>query len=185
MRQSQLDADLEKFYARMGIDPSKAAVPPRSPLDMPTVSLEEIASAVDWPGAEDMDFQGELLPILRKRLIWDIVPDPKIRKFSPRMGVTPGSEEGDVVEATDSHRRRQNLLPLMPLVQIAAWTAGEVTSRAKMLDSSDDVSSVGDVLVLGGEHDVIAEVTQATMAVIANLIEMEILTYGRAVTGDE
>lgn len=187
-KMAQIDADLDRFYARNpGLMPTAvvAETTGRSPLDMGTVSLAEIAEAVEFPDATDMDFQHELMPILRKRLVWDIVPrTQEIQDFGAKMDVTPGSEEGDVVEEADSDSRRALLLPLMPLVHLAAAEAGMVISKTKMLAAGDTPEPDGSVMVLSPEHDVTAEVASGTLAVIANLLEMNILTYGSAVTGE-
>lgn len=187
IKQQQIDRDLLRFYARnpgaVGVQ-ALGDAPDVNPLDLGTVSWQQMSEAVAWPKAGEMDFQDELLPLLRKRLVWDIVPTTEeVKKYSPKMAVTPGSDEGDVIEEAASVARRRTLMPLMPLVRIAAWSAGEIISRAKMM-ASDETATGTDTLVLGSEHDVIGEVSQGTLAVIANLIDLELLTYGKALTGE-
>lgn len=188
-RQNQVERDLARFYARNPQASPAATITGepvgRSPLDMGTVPWEEVGKSVEFPDVTDMDFQHEVMPILRKRLVWDIVPKTaQVKSFGARMGVTPGSEEGDIVESVDSDARRALLLPLMPMVHLAAAEAGLTVSRAKMLADEDTPEADGSVMVLSPEHDVIAEVAGGTLAVIANLLELGILTYGKAVTGE-
>lgn len=180
------DQVLRRFYARnpdLAAKEAEPVTPPANPMDAGTVSLEAVAESVQWPSINEMNFRSELLPLMRKNLVWDIVPTTKdIERWSDFLAVVPGSTEGNEIEEAAATLRRSRLIPLMPLVRLAAFTAGEIVSRAKMLNSGD-AETDGGGLAVGSEHDVTLEVTSGTLAVIASLLDMEILTYGKAVTG--
>lgn len=177
------DETLRKFFARnpdLIAGAGEPAPTPRNPMDIGTVPVSVISQAVAMPAFKDLLFPDETIPVLRKRLIWDIIPDEEIARWSTHLGVIAGSEEGNAVEHKSAVDRRNNLLPVLPLLRVMAWTAGDVVSRAKMLDSGS--YEEGDTVALGGRYDVTQEVAAGVMAVVANLLDMEVLTYGKAVT---
>lgn len=179
---SPIDRDLERFYARNPALAKETAVSDYrdvNPIDKGTVSWED---ALDLnPTVADMDYRTELRPLLRKRLVWDIVPDDKVQEWSAGLKINRSSDQGNVVEQALSETRRRRLANLMPVLRVASMTAGEVLSRAKMLDAGDTSGT----FVMNSEHDVVAEVVQGTEAVIANLLDLGFLQYGKVVTGSD
>jgi hypothetical protein len=180
---NDLDRDIAKFYARHpGVAASLLVPEEKDPEDMGSISWED-ALNLDIKTVEDLDFMGELMPTIRKRLVWDIVPDEKVVPWSKNLGINPGSEEGNVIEQADAERRRRALLPFHILLQYTALQAGDVLTRAKMLNSGN-YDSPGDVLIIDEEHDYTQTVHAGVLAVIANLLDLGVLAYGKAITGE-
>lgn len=182
------DKDLERFYARNPQLPKRDApatpdapdMPARSPQDMGSLTIEQTLQNLDPTRLGLLDYHGEVMPMLRKRLVWDMVPDDMIKTHQQSLDVTPASDEGDGIEQVEAHARRQLLLPLLPLINSAALTAGEIAVRAKMLNSDEDVSG-GALAVLASDPEMVALVVNAIQGVVANLLDLGLLTYGAAI----
>lgn len=112
--------------------------------------------------------QADLLASVKRKLIWDIVPCSRVLEFMPKMGVVPGSEEGEAVEHRASHERLNSVLPIVAIVTRLGLLGGEVASRAILENQGIEPTDA----VIQQQSLVAAGVTQA---VIANLIEMGLI----------
>lgn len=180
--QNDLDQAVARFYAR---NPGATPVVPVEEVgpneDRGTLSLQDVLADLSVQRIGDVSFQNEVMPVVRKRLAWNTVPDDLVAKYSKGLRISPGSEEGDAVERNEAGRRMVLLLPLMPLVGVMANTTGDLISRAKALASEAGTEDEGS-LRIDPSLDVTAEVAAGTMAVIANLLDLGVLKYGNGVS---
>lgn len=104
-----------------------------------------------------------------RRMVWDIIPCPEenIVGFMPKLGLLPGSDEGNGIEHHDSHARYNEIMPIYKELAETAEIAGMVMGTAlveRFSDRSDEEKSqqVRETM----------EVSRAVcQAVVANLVD--------------
>jgi hypothetical protein len=117
----------------------------------------------------------DLTAILTRRLAWDTLPCGDVPDLLGKLGLTPASEDGDVIEHADSHRRIAMVTPLEPFLMKSSEILAAIVTRA-MSDSAGITDSMGDGLSQFTAQN--AEVSLCSArAVIAQLIDEGILMY--------
>lgn len=82
--------------------------------------------------------------LLKRQLVWDIVPCKQVQEMMPKMGLIPASESGNNREHKDSHKRLNNLGLIEEHVVRTAVLAGEVVGRAILENQGIEVSGLDD-----------------------------------------
>lgn len=113
-------------------------------------------------------------PALRRRMVWDIVADEKIPSYSTALGLIPASPDVDQQEKVAAYTRLARLCPIGAPLTMLTELAGDVLARSLFHDhgqepSEDDMEKINLVLQSGCH------------AVLAELIDLHVLTYGPAV----
>lgn len=142
----------------------------------------------DWKGvpiatASNVPLQ-QLIPMLRTRVVYDMVPDKLIKPWSANLGVVPASPEGYVVEQAAATIRRNALAPIIGAISVTSALAADIGFRATLMTLGSGSSEPdGNVATLPHSVDEthVRLTLASVMSVIANLIDLEVLTYGRAV----
>lgn len=116
----------------------------------------------------------DLMPILKRRMVWDIIPCESQAEFIPKMGLLPGSDSGNTFEHKDSHRRLNTLAPINTWLQIMTAVAGEVAGRAILESQGVEVEGTDDPHL---QH-YMKTVYSTTCTVVANLIDYGFLHVG-------
>lgn len=124
----------------------------------------------------------ELLPILRTRLAWDIIPDDLIVPNAKAFGLTAPSEDVAKIEAAAAQIRRNRVTPFYPALTALATASAELISTARIVGRGETGSSVpGNVKTDEAEIENLEGVVLASaLGIVANLLDMDILTYGKA-----
>lgn len=121
-----------------------------------------------------LEEQIDVSPLIKRRMVWDVLPCTEAAGFISRVGLVPGSDGGDEMEHRQSHSRINQLLPIVRAVDDFSRLAGEVAGRAILENQGIEIDSQSE-----GE---INKYTTAVMAscrtVIANLIENGVLHIG-------
>lgn len=108
---------------------------------------------------------------IKRQMVWDSVPCPRVPEMLPAMGLVLGSQEVIDMEHRASHRRLQRLAPIYPYVLMTSALAGEVIGRAILEDQGMEPS----------DEDLeryVAVVQAGVMAVLSNLADMDLVGIG-------
>jgi hypothetical protein len=131
---------------------------------------------VDWSQLDDLDEGVAPLTIsedmLAKRVLWDVVPCRMAVDVVKRMGLQPASPDVEDMEHTESHERLRQVAPVAPFVHAMSRHAAHAVIAAMLV--SNDVDLPDDIRVTESDklHPVL---TQATLAVIAELVDVGML----------
>lgn len=112
--------------------------------------------------------------MLVKRLLWDIVPCPSVSEMLPLMGLIPDSADVAEMEHVASHQRLQNLEPMSGLLEILVPLVSGITASAMLVNSGNQVD---EETALGLQHHHSRVVRSAVYAVLANLLDMGLISY--------
>jgi hypothetical protein len=113
-------------------------------------------------------------PGLLRRVVWDIVEDEKIPKYSEALGISPASDDVNAEEQHAAYHRLALLNPVGNSFSMLTYLASEVLTRSLFADlgmdvSDDDVARVHAVLQSGCQ------------AVLAEMLDLQLLAYGPAI----
>lgn len=114
-------------------------------------------------------------PGLLRRVVWDIVEDEKIPKYSQALGISPASDEVNTEEQNAAYKRLALLQPIGNPFMMLTFLASEVLTRSLYSDlgmepDDDDIARVHAVLQSGCQ------------AVLAEMLDLRVLAYGPAIT---
>jgi hypothetical protein len=116
--------------------------------------------------------------MLTKRLLWDIIPCPDVEKMIPLMKLTPDSPDVSEMEHRASHERLAQVLPLKEMLDLLGPLVSGITASAMLVNSG--ISADEETAVALQRHH--SSVLRAGMvAVLANLLDMGIITYADGV----
>lgn len=128
------------------------------------------------PDEPEVDYYSPQM--LAKRLLWDIIPDEDIPQFVPLMGLVPDSPDVAELEQEASHARLAAVAPLLYLLEHFAPLASGITSSAILVNSGERLSEeLARSLFLQHRQIILA----SSVAIIANLLDMGVLTYSDGV----
>jgi hypothetical protein len=129
---------------------------------------------------EEEDLQIDLYTpqMLTKRLLWDIVPCGEVEALIPLMNLTPDSPEVSEMEHQASHDRIDQLTPLREMLALLIPLVSGITASA-MLVNSGNSADADTAAVLQRHHSVV--VRAGVVAIIANLLDMGIISYADGV----
>jgi hypothetical protein len=139
----------------------------------------------DILNTEEDDLQVDLYTpqTLTKRLAWDIVPCSEVEALLPLMGLSPDSAEVSEMEHEASHDRIEQLTPLKEMLALLIPLVSGITASAMLVNSGNSVDEET-AAVLQRHHSVV--VRAGVVAVLANLLDMGIITYSDGVQfGDQ
>lgn len=125
----------------------------------------------------------EFMPALRRRMVWDIVPDDRVREWSDELGLNGTSPDVDELERQGAARRRQGLSPIAPWIYLSIGMAGDIIETAVILqaeEAAEEAGEEGDVIMT--QVDTTKIVYSAVLAVLANLVDIGVLRLGKALT---
>lgn len=108
---------------------------------------------------------------LKKKLIWDLLPHSRVMEMMPKVGIVPGSPEGEVMEHRASHYRIAGADPLEQMIVFMGALSGDILARS-ILESQGIEHD--DEIVEAYAHVSIA----ACHAVIANLLDLNLIHLG-------
>jgi hypothetical protein len=111
------------------------------------------------------------VPSIRTRMAEDLVPNDKMHLWYPKMGMTPGSEEGAAMEEAAGQLRRNNLVPILPSLDLFTTVASSIMQAAILLQED---KSVDDASLIPISTLTLANIA-VTRSVIAQLIDFGIL----------
>jgi hypothetical protein len=126
----------------------------------------------------------DMVPTLRSRLAWNIVPDRFVVEWAEALHLTRPSAEVARDEAAGGVRRLQRLLPFHNYVVVMATLAADLILTTRMKGpASQDREPDGTLLEAEDQHaqDLANAITASSQAIIANLLDLGILDYGKAI----
>lgn len=112
-----------------------------------------------------------LEPLIRRQLVWDLLPCAQAADSMSGLGLTPASKDVDDMEHRTSHRRLNTLIPIIGAVRLYSDIAGDVLGRSILNAQGYDVDNDEDPKLQHYKHVVMA----SSEAVIANLIAANVL----------
>jgi hypothetical protein len=112
--------------------------------------------------------------MLTKRLLWDIVPCDEAEQLIPLMGLSPDSQEVSDMEHEASHIRVTALTPLSEMLALLVPLVSGITASAMLMNSGNSVDEET-ASALQRHHSVV--VRAGVVAILANLLDMEIIQY--------
>lgn len=116
--------------------------------------------------------------MLAKRLLWDIVPCPQVPGMIPLMKLNPDSPDVAEMEHRASHDRLALVVPLKEMLDLLGPIVSGITASAMLVNSG--ISADEEAAVALQRHH--SSVLRAGMvAVLANLLDMGIITYADGV----
>jgi hypothetical protein len=125
---------------------------------------------------EPMDDAIDIGPMITTKLVWDMVDHPYVTRFLPELGLTPPSDEGLESADRESHVRQLTMAPVAPLFNKLAEMAAGIYTVWKLGADSDGDPEGPDRSVFTDQNTELLQT--AGVSIIAQLIEMEMLTYG-------
>jgi hypothetical protein len=118
----------------------------------------------------------DLLPLIKRRMAWDVVPCPDQPDILKKMGLLPGSEQGNDLEHKASHVRLNQIAPIQHWLSVMSGAAGEAAARA-ILESHG--IEVDEGLENPQMQHYIRVVYATSVAVVANLLDYGIIEFGK------
>jgi len=147
---------------------------PRTLVDWDDLDLGPILDIQTTPVTEAM-------PAIRSRLVWDLVPDDKVLDWAAGLGINRPSVNVASYEAASAGLRRAMLEPFATILMAMATTSAEVISAARIMGRAESDPAPGSTLVVVPDDDETGPaVMAAAVAIIANLIDLDVLTFGKA-----
>jgi hypothetical protein len=137
----------------------------------------------DYEGYEDFEEEEPQVDLftpqmLTKRLLWDIIPCSDVEKMIPLMKLSPESPDVSEMEHRASHERLAQVLPLKEMLDLLGPLVSGITASAMLVNSG--ISADEETAVALQRHH--SSVLRAGMvAVLANLLDMGIITYADGV----
>lgn len=123
----------------------------------------------------------DLAPTLRQRLAWDIIPDKDVVRWTKSLGLSPASPDVSSTEMAAATHRRLKLNSLANVLGMLGTVSGELIVAARMEEAREKgVASPVGAVKTGETEDVITAVIAGSIAVVAELLDLGILTYGKA-----
>jgi hypothetical protein len=116
--------------------------------------------------------------MLVKRLLWDIVPCSQVDDMVPLMNLSPESSDVRDMEHRASHERLAQVLPLKEMLDILGPLVSGITASAMLVNSgisADEKTAAA----LQRHHSSVLR--SGLVAVLANLLDMGIITYADGV----
>ncbi len=114
------------------------------------------------------------LPLLKRRLIWDIIPCDKVPEYLPTFGLVPASQDVSEMEHKESHRRIDGIAPIIQALDLLSCEAGMVAKEGILLSQGRDVTS-RDREILRAQSVIDIAVVRS---VVANLLESGLIHLG-------
>lgn len=84
----------------------------------------------------------DALPLLIRRIAWDVVPHDQVESVFPKLGLVPASDEVFEMEHEDSHRRIDLCDPLVVHIEMFAEITNQVIKAAMVNAVEDDPSGI-------------------------------------------
>lgn len=116
--------------------------------------------------------------LIKRALAWDILPCAVAPNSMKGLGLLPGSDGGDDLEHYKSHIRLNRIVPINDIVKVYSGLAGEVIGRSILEHQGREIEDDDDPKLKHYRDTV----TACVQAVIANLIEAEILHMDEGLT---
>lgn len=114
---------------------------------------------------------------IRRRLIWDVIPCDMATEYIERLGLNPGTEEGNDLEHRDSHVRLNKLIPIEQVLRVTIALAGDVIARAIL-----DTAGIEGPVKENPDYLQYQRVLNAgVIAVMANLLDFGAIEIGEEV----
>lgn len=119
----------------------------------------------------------DALPLLIRRIAWDIIPCDEVEDLFPKLGLTPASEEVFEMEHTESHRRVDLCEPLINYIEVFAEVTNQIIKAYILRDTEEDESGIStaylDLLVKQN----LSVMRRGIYATLAQLLDTGVITY--------
>lgn len=106
--------------------------------------------------------------ILKRNLVWDILPCPTQAAAISKFGMLPGSEGGNNREHSRSHARLDRIVPVSGVIQLISEMASEIAGTSILESQGIDVDDY-----LGKNYmQLFSKIAKAaSLATVANLLD--------------
>lgn len=121
--------------------------------------------------AVDPEYVADPDKIIKRQMVWDLLPCAEASSFIPKMGLLPASDSGDLVEHAFSHARMNLLAPIIIAVNELSDLAGEVAGRAILDVQGHEIEDESDPHL--EQYKMV--VAGCTQTVIAHLLDSGVL----------
>lgn len=127
----------------------------------------------------------DLTPLMKARLVWDVIDHDAMREWMPRLGLTPASEESMELDHLACHRRAQLAMPVSGLVDTLASLLAEIHGTY-VIHEAGDLVPPGQRAEAAAEYaDVAYRMIQSSaLAIVSELLQEGLLAYGPALAGE-
>ena len=134
-----------------------------------------------WDSAPAADIDNT--PMVRGRLVWDIVPHEHVTEMFPELGLVPSSEEGMKLEHAECHRRMNVTTPLFPLIGAYATLITDIIGTMLISVDLDEVQDEEDREALAAAREAFCNqnfilIRAAATSIIANFLDVGLLKLG-------
>ncbi len=79
----------------------------------------------------------DVVPSVRRKLAWDMIPHDEVASFLPHLGLLPSSKEGSETEHLNSHVREHNAELVRELVQVYSALTADILGTVLLPDSAE------------------------------------------------
>lgn len=125
----------------------------------------------------------DIMPVMRQRLAWDIVPCEDIEKLWAKLDLVPPGEEVAEAEHQESHRRMITVAPLITWAEVYIALTTDIISRVMIAHLEERIK--------GGQQEQLPEqaleimtaqnqevVRGAVYPILAHMLEMQLIEFG-------
>lgn len=112
------------------------------------------------------------MDMLKKRLVWDIVPCEDARKVAALLEMNPASDDVEEMEHQEAHARLDTIGPLGQLIQNMSFYSAEALHGAMLVEHGDEIQTKGVVL---SPEMLSTMVFSTSVAILSELVDMNIV----------
>ena len=126
---------------------------------------------------DEFNLEEELdtVPLLVRKMVWDILPCEEVDMLFPVLGLTSSSDDVAEMEHEESHDRLDLVRPVINDVEIYAAVAANIYSNALIESVSEKVSPAHRAIL---DEQNLMLVRGGVIAVLAQLLDTGKLKYG-------
>lgn len=115
------------------------------------------------------------VPLLVRKMVWDILPCDEVEELFPALGLTPSGEDVADMEHEESHERLSMVEPLSGVVEVYSAVAADVMTKAFVNSVDEDVPPAHEAIFREQNQMLLSA---GVIAVIAQLLDTGKLQYG-------
>lgn len=121
------------------------------------------------------DDELDTVPVLVRKMVWDILPCDEVEELMPALGLIAAGEDVADMEHEESHDRLDLCHPLINEIEIYSTVAADIMTKAFIEAVADDVSSAHEAIF---QEQNLMLLRGGVIAVLAQLLDTGKLKYG-------
>jgi len=120
----------------------------------------------------------DAVPLLMRRIAWDIIPCEEVADLFPKLGLVPASDEVFDMEHDESHRRIDLCGPLVNYIEVFAEITNQVIKAYMLRETEDEASGITAAYVELLVQQNLSVMRRGIYATLAQLLDTGVIVIG-------